>query len=101
MALYGRAGQRFSQALHPIQRSVSTRGIGVSEYPFSLGSISMAETGQWRAQLSQVTSSLYARQSSFIQWARPIWVADLSALVMRLMAPVGHTLLQRVHSGRQ
>lgn len=73
MALNGRAGQRFSQAPQPMQRSVLTAGIsgepGRSE---SEETIVMAPAGQWRAQLPQATPSVNGTQFSDTQTAWPI-----------------------------
>ena len=67
----------------------------------SEGIINIAPAGQWRAQLPQSTPSVRGTQFSFIQTARPIWMADLSAFVIGRMAPAGQTSAQRVHSKRQ
>lgn len=102
MALNGRDGQRFSQAPHPMHRSVSTTGI-LGEFS-SLASdctIVMAPTGQWRAQLPHSTPSVRGRQFSLIHTACPICMADLSAAVIGSIAPAGQTSEHRVHSGLQ
>lgn len=102
MALKGRAGQRFSQAPHPIHRSVSTTGMRMDcSSSGSLGTIWMAPDGQWRAQLPHVTPSVSGIQFFFTHTACPICTDDFSSFVTRRMAPVGHTSEQRVHSGRQ
>ena len=102
MALNGRAGQRFSQAPQPMQRSSSTTGMSRDEGSSGTAfTIVMAPVGQWRAQLSHCTSSRSVTQFSRIQTAWPICVADFSARVMGRMAPVGQTDEHSVHSGRQ
>ena len=52
MALKGRAGQRFSQAPQPMQRSsLMTGTCGESAIEGSEGTIVIAPVGQWRARL--------------------------------------------------
>lgn len=102
MALNGRDGQRFSQAPQPMHRSVFTAGtIGDSSSSGLKGTIAMAPTGQWRAQLPHSTPSVTGTQFFFTHTAWPICIDDFSATSIGLMAPAGHTVLQRVHSGRQ
>lgn len=73
MALNGRAGQRFSQAPQPMQRSVFTTGIrGESSVSGSDGTIYMAPAGQCRAQLPHSTPSVSGTQFSLIHTAWPI-----------------------------
>lgn len=102
MALNGRAGHRFSQAPQPIQRSVVTIGIcGEFSLSGSEGIMSIAPAGQCRAQFLHSTPSVNTTQFSLTQTAWPICIADLSAAVIFLIAPAGHTSEHLVHSGRQ
>ena len=102
MAEKGRAGQRFSQAPQPMQRDSLMAGmLGDSSFSGSDGIISIAPAGQWRAQLPHSTPSVSGTQFFLIHTAWPVCMADLSAGVISLMAPVGHTSEHRVHSGRQ
>ena len=65
MALNGLEGQRFSHAPQPMQLSSATTGMSTeSSLEGSLRTIMMAPTGQWRAQLPQVTPSLSITQRS-------------------------------------
>lgn len=82
MALNGRAGQRFSHAPQPIQRSTLITGIfGESLSSGILGTICMAPVGQWRAQLPHCTPSVSGMQFFFTHTACPIWTDDLSAFM--------------------
>mgnify|MGYP003371818556 CR=1 FL=1 len=73
MALNGRAGQRFSQAPQPMQRSSFTTGIfGEPGDAGSEATIVMAPAGQWRAQLPHSTPSVSGTQFSRTQTAWPI-----------------------------
>ena len=102
MALKGRAGQRFSQAPQPMQRSSFMTGTcGESAIEGSEGTIVIAPVGQWRAQLPHATPSVRGTQFSRTQTAWPIWMADLSATVIGSIAPAGHTSEHLTHSGRQ
>ena len=102
MALNGRAGQRFSQAPQPMQRSSFTAGMrGDLGSSGSRRTILIAPAGQWRAQLLQLTPSVLTSQFSAIHTAWPIWIYDFPARSVRRMAPVGHTSAHFVHSGRQ
>ena len=85
-----------------MQHSVLTAGIfGDFGFEGLLGTIVIAPAGQWRAQLPHSTPSVSGMQFFFTQTAWPICVADLAVRVMGLMAPVGQTLLHRVHPGWQ
>ena len=102
MAENGRAGQRFSQAPQPMQRSVFTAGIMGADGFLGLElTMVMAAVGQCRAQLPQALPSVIGMQFFFIHTAWPICILDLSSTLMGLIAPAGHASLQRVHSGRQ
>lgn len=102
MALNGRAGQRFSQAPHPMQRSSLMAGIfGLSARSGSEDTIVMAPVGQCRAQLPHATPSVSGTQLSRTQTARPTCMADFSAGVIFRMAPAGQTSEQTTHYGRQ
>ena len=102
MALNGRAGQRFSQAPQPIQRSTFTIGtFNESGLAASEGTIVIAPTGQCRAQLPHATPSRNGTQFFSTHTAWPICVADSSAGVSFSIAPAGHTSEHFVHSGRQ
>ena len=102
MALKGRAGQRFSQAPQPMQRSTLMAGMrGERLLPSSELTICKAPVGQWRAQLPQFTPSVIETQFFVINTAWPICVDDLSSRVIGRIAPVGQTSEHFVHSGRQ
>ena len=102
MALKGRAGQRFSQAPQPMQRSGFTTGIFTELLSDgSDGTICMAPVGQCRAQLPHSTPSVRGTQLAFTHTACPTCMEDLSAVSIGFIAPAGHTSEQRVHSGRQ
>ena len=66
-----------------------------------LGTMWIAPTGQWRAQLPHETPSVRTTQFSGIHTEWPIWIEDFSARSVRRMAPVGQTSAHFVHSGRQ
>jgi hypothetical protein len=85
-----------------MQYSSSTAGI-IAEFSSSgsLGTISMAPAGQWRAQLPHSIPSAMGRQFFFTHTAWPIFVDILSSIATGLMAPVGQISEQRVHSGLQ
>ena len=102
MALKGRAGQRFSHAPHPMQRSMLMAGMrGERLFPSSELTICIAPVGQWRAQFPQFTPSVMETQFFMINTAWPTWVEDFCSRVIGRMAPVGHTSEHFVHSGRQ
>ena len=85
-----------------MQRSVFTTGIlGDDFFCGSEGIIFIAPTGQWRSQLPHDTPSVIVTQFWLMTTACPIWVDDFSSFVIRRIAPVGHTSLHFVHSGRQ
>jgi hypothetical protein len=70
MALNGRAGQRFSQAPQPMQRSILIAGIFIeSRLWASEGIICIAPVGQWRAQLPHSKPSVSGMQFFFIHTA--------------------------------
>ena len=85
-----------------MQRASFTAGIfSESGFDGSDGTMVMAFTGQWRAQLPHSCLSVSGIHKSFTHTAWPIWMEDFSALSIFRMAPAGHTSEQRVHSGRQ
>jgi hypothetical protein len=94
----GLAGQTYSQAPQPMQRSVSTTGrLRVPSGPARL----MAPGGQAFAQAVQETSSVVTMQISGWTMALPTWVALLRSTVMGLMAPAGQTEEQMTQLTRQ
>ena len=85
-----------------MQRSVLTTGIfNDFSSSASIGTINMAPVGQWRAQFPHDTPSETGKQFFLTHTACPILVDDFSSLVIGLIALVGQTSEQRVHSGRQ
>ena len=85
-----------------MQRSSFTTGIlGESGLSGSDATIIIAPVGQCRAQLPQSTPSVSGTQLAFTQTACPTWMADLSAGLMRRIAPAGQTSEHFTHSGRQ
>ena len=63
--------------------------------------ILIAPAGQWRAQLPQLTPSVFTTQLSRFTTACPIWIDDFSSLVIGRIAPAGQMSEHLVHSGRQ
>jgi hypothetical protein len=102
MAVNGLAGQRFSQAPHPMHFSSFTVGIMSESLSsgFFLTNL-MAPAGQWRAQFPHFTPSVFTTQCFRFTTAWPIWIDDFSSLVIGLIAPAGHTCEHLLHSGRQ
>ena len=95
-------GHTAAQAPQPMQRSSLTAGTrGLRRSFSSRRTIWIAPTGQWRAQLPHLTSSVRIRQFFLTHTACPICVLDFSSGVIGRMAPAGHTSEQRLHSGRQ
>ena len=102
MAENGRAGQRFSQAPHPMHLVSFTAGTkGVFSSSSSMGTISIAPTGQCLSQFPHSTPSVTATQFFFIHTACPICVDDFKSKLMGFMAPVGQTVEHLLHSGLQ
>ena len=102
IALNGRDGHKFSHAPHPMQRASLIAGIFTElSSPTFEGIIVIAPAGQWRAQLPHSTPSVNGTQFFFIHTACPIRIELFSSIVIGLIAPVGQTSEQRVHSGRQ
>lgn len=102
IALKGRAGQTYSHAPHPMQRSVSIIGIiGTFLSPSFFFIIFIAPFGQWRSQLLHVTLSLFAMQLSEIHTAVPILMELFCSVAIGFIALLGQISAQTVHVGRQ
>jgi hypothetical protein len=84
-----------------MQRFVSIMGIFNESSSAFFGILLIAAVGHLREQRSQLSLLVFTMQKCGSQTATPICVADFSALVMRLIAPVGQTSEHFTHSGRQ
>ena len=83
MAGRGLAGQRFSQAPHPMHLAESRTGTPSTR--------AIALVGQCRSQAVQRIFSLAATQRSLCHEARPIGVRSFSSSESLTIAPAGHT----------
>ena len=89
----GLAGQRFSQAPHPMHLPKSMTGFPSAR--------TIAFTGQCRSQAVHKTLPFTATQRSLCHVAQPILVRSLSVSGTTAMAPAGHASAQCVQAGRQ
>ena len=85
-----------------MQMVLSTTGILGEFASFSsIGTRTIARTGQCASHAEQFTPSSAATQRSGCHTAWPTWIVFFSAGVMRRIAPAGHTSPHFTHSGRQ